>query len=72
MKPLTDHARRALASLADAPVVKGMFNPGVTDRLLRGGLAEIVMLPSPFKRDRGRERQFLRITNEGRKELGAK
>lgn len=68
--PLTDHGRRALASLLSAPVVKSMFNPGIVDRLLRGGLAEIVMLPSPFKKDRGRKRQFLQITDEGRKEVG--
>lgn len=70
--PLTEHSRRALASLKDAPAVKSLFNPGVVDRLLRGGLVEIVMLRSPFKKDRGRERQFLQITDEGRKEAGAK
>ncbi len=67
--PLTKHSRSVLIHLNDGPSPCYEFNPGVRDRLIRGGLVEIVQLPSPYKKHKGRLLSFLQITDAGRKEL---
>lgn len=67
--PLTAHARSELARLRIAPIPRQEFNPGVANRLERGRLAEIVMLPSPYKTHKGKRLAHLQITAAGRAEL---
>lgn len=64
--PLTEHAKGVLRSLANGPTPTQTVNPGVTNRLLREGLAEEVMRPSPFASHRGRPLAHLQITDAGR------
>ena len=70
-RKLSEHSRTKLAEIANAPAARGKINPGVVDRLTRGPepLCVIVMRPSPFKKDRGREVEHLMITTAGVLEL---
>jgi hypothetical protein len=70
--PLTRHGLSALKQIATAPAPCTEFNPGVINRLTRGGLAEIVQLPSPYKKHSGKNAKnvnFLQITDAGRSEI---
>lgn len=64
--PLTQHAMNTLRVVGSAPEPRCSCNPGVANRLLRGGLVESVMLPSPFKTHKGKGIEHLRITDAGR------
>jgi hypothetical protein len=66
---LTEHARGKLQEIAQSPLPTAMINPGVVNRLLRGGLVEIVQLKSPYKAHRGGTCAHLRITEAGRKAI---
>jgi hypothetical protein len=69
-RALTHHAIDALQRLRrSSHVPRQEFNPGIVDRLTRGGLAEIIDAPSPYKTRRGTI-QALRITEAGLQELG--
>jgi hypothetical protein len=67
--PLTPFALNALREIAKTPAPTMTINPGVTNRLLREGLVELVELPSPYKKHRGGTCWHLRITDEGLKRL---
>lgn len=70
-RPLTEASRLALADIANAARVRQSVNPGVADRLLRGGLVESKQLLSPFKTHRGGLVEHLVITTAGLDELRA-
>lgn len=68
--------RAQLERLLAGPLPRTNVNPGVIDRLTRGSspLAEVVQLPSPFKKDRRQDGSVqpcshLRITDVGRQWL---
>lgn len=63
--PLSNHAKSVLSSIANRPMVRHEVNPGVANRLLREALVESVMLPSPYKSDKGGDREHLQITDSG-------
>lgn len=68
--PLSKHAREVLDGLRITERPCSMINPGVVDRLLRGGLAELVQLRSPFPTHAQNQKvQHLRITDAGRAAL---
>lgn len=67
--PLSAHAVAELRNLQDAPVPRCSMNPGVVNRLLRDDLADIVMVPSPFKTHKFKLIAHMRITAAGRREL---
>ena len=73
-RPLGEAARSALAMLAEGPRPARQFNPGVAGRLVTGGLATMVDLPSPYPTHRRRARvrfvQHLQLTAAGKAELG--
>lgn len=64
-RPLSDHALGVLRDIGKSPVPRFLVNPGVSSRLLRDGLVEDVLLPSPCKKDKGKARSHLRITVSG-------
>lgn len=66
--PLSDVALAALRLVARGPLPRHRLNPGVTDRLRREALVEIVDLPSPYKSKPGLL-PHLRITDAGRAKL---
>ena len=66
MHPLSKHALAELKNLSKQPEPTNGINPGVVDRLERGGLAVVVQLPSPFKSHKGRNCAHLQITQAGR------
>jgi len=66
LRPLSAHAIAELRAIALAPVVACGVNPGVRDRLSRGGLVEFVELPSPFPTHKGRNTPHLQLTEAGR------
>ncbi len=51
--PLTAATRAALRSLLAGPKPRQEINPGVADRLRRGGLVDSVQQPSPYKTRKG-------------------
>lgn len=69
LHPLSDHARRVLSSLCHGPCVRQDINPGVTDRLAREDLIEMVDLPSPYASHKGRKIAHARITMAGRRKV---
>ena len=69
--PLSAHALAELRNIQTRPEPRIGVNPGVVNRLLREDLVELVQLPSPFKSHRGGVTEHLRITEAGRKVLGA-
>jgi len=68
--PLTAHALAELRDIASKPCPRQAVNPGVSDRLLREDLVEVVMLPSPFKTHGGKLLEHLEITDAGRRVAG--
>lgn len=70
-RPLTEHALSVLQGIAKAPLARLLVNPGVSTRLLRDGLVEDVLMPSPFKLDKRHVRSHLRVTNAGMQLLEA-
>lgn len=71
-RPLSVHALHALAELNRKSALSSQFNPGVTNRLLSGGLVELQNRPSPFASHRpGTHIDYLVITENGRAELRA-
>jgi hypothetical protein len=67
--PLSAHALAELKEIQANPVPRNAINPGVVDRLLREGLVESVMLPSPYKTHKGKACEHLAITMAGRAAL---
>ena len=65
LRPLSDRAIGVLKEIGKTPVARLLMNPGVSSRLLRDGLVEDVLLPSPFKSDKGKPRSHLRLTASG-------
>ena len=65
LRPLSYHAIGVLQEIGKAPVARLFVNPGVSSRFLRDGLVEDVLLPSPFKSDKGKPRSHLRLTASG-------
>lgn len=64
--PMSPQALRAQAALKDGPAPKATLNPGIVDRLIREGTAELVWLPSPYKTHKGRSIMHIRlITTKG-------
>jgi hypothetical protein len=66
LNPLSDHARDVLRRL---PLPSSSINPGVADRFLRGGLATVEQLPSPYKKHKGGTCAHLVRTEAGDREL---
>jgi hypothetical protein len=66
--PLTKAALVVLERMAEAPIPCPEVNPGVSNRLRREDLAELVDLPSPYKTKPGLY-PHLRITDQGRAAL---
>jgi hypothetical protein len=64
--PLSAHALSELRYLLKGPQPRQSFNAGVSDRLEREALVELVSLPSPFKSHKGKNIPFLQITDAGR------
>lgn len=54
-----------LLDLLDRPKPSSQVNPGVVDRLKRGGWVEFVMLRSPFKAHKGGNCTHLTLTRAG-------
>lgn len=69
--PLTPHALEVLRQLARAPMPRQEINAGVVNRFAREALAETVMRPSPYKTHKGKNIDFLQITDAGRARLNA-
>jgi hypothetical protein len=65
---LSDVALAALSWVARGPLPRHKLNPGVTTRLRREALIEVVDLPSPYKTKKGLL-PHLRITDAGRARL---
>ena len=63
------HMLRALCDLKREPQPDAAFNTGIVAILIREGLIDTPMLPSPFQADRGRNIRHLRLTDKGRKML---
>ena len=64
--PLKPGTIKVLGWLERWPMPSQELNPGVRDRLERGGYAEAVQLPSPYKKDKGALTTHYRITDAGR------
>ena len=69
--PLSPHARGKLLEISGRPMPPQEVNPGVVNRLLREKLVETVDMPSPYKKDRGRDIPHLAITAAGLSALAA-
>lgn len=67
---LSEHSLGRLREIARHPLPRQDVNPGVANRLLREGLVQEVLLPSPFKSHKGKSIAHLSITAEGRQRLG--
>lgn len=68
MNPLSKYARTTLRDLAiNGPKVRFEINNGCVDRLLGECLICIIKRPSPYQVDRGQPRDFVEITDAGRK-----
>lgn len=65
-KPISDHAESVLRML---PTVAQEINPGVRGVLLMHGYAEIVQLPSPYAKHKGRNTDHYAATEKGRRYL---
>lgn len=63
--PLTAHAIAALVDLSHGPKPRQELNPGIADRLLRGGLVESALLVSQYKTHGGKRIEHLRLTKAG-------
>jgi hypothetical protein len=63
-KPISDHSDRVLRSL---PLPAQEINPGARGRLLQAGYAEIVDMPSPYKKHRGALIPFYAVSEKGRR-----
>lgn len=68
--PLSALARAELQGLLRGPWPRQEVNPGVVNRLLRGGFVELVDMPSIYPTRKGNI-QFLRITDAGRAEVNS-
>lgn len=64
--PLTAVALSVLAQLQRGPLPAQCVNPGLGNRLERGGLVDIVGIRSPFKSHKGRKLAHYQITDAGR------
>lgn len=62
-KPISDHAESVLRNL---PLPAQEINPGVRGRLLQAGYAEIVKLPSPYKKHKGADIDHYAVSAKGR------
>lgn len=70
---LSPHALAELQDMArGGPIPRCAVNPGVARKLENSGLAECVMLPSPFRTHRGGKIQHCQITDAGRQFLSGK
>lgn len=64
-KPLSEHALAELGNIVRRPEPRCGVNPGVARKLVAEGLAEEVMLPSPFKIHKGGNTGHLKATPAG-------
>jgi hypothetical protein len=64
-RPLSDAAKTVLYVLAQGPIPRQEINPGVSDRLERESLVEVVDLPSPYKTHKGANIRHTRLTAAG-------
>ncbi len=69
--PLSKKALADLEWIATKPRPAQEINPGVHDRLDRGGLIERIELESPYATHKGRKIAFVQITQAGRNALAA-
>lgn len=67
--PLSTSTRLDLMWISQGPQPRQKFNPGAANRLERGGLVTIVMLPSPYKTHNGKNIAHLQISPAGKVEL---
>lgn len=65
-KPLSEASERVLRSL---PLASQEINPGVRGKLIQLGYAEIVRLPSPYKKHKGANIDHYDVTEKGRRFL---
>jgi hypothetical protein len=65
-RPLSEKAKAVLYVLARGPIPRQEINPGISDRLERKNLVEIVDLPSPYKSHKGANIRHTRLTSAGR------
>jgi hypothetical protein len=65
-KPISDHAEKMLRLL---PMAAQEINPGVRGVLLMHGYAEIVRLPSPYKKHKGQLIDHYDVSEKGRRFL---
>ena len=70
--PLSETAKAALRGMTLAPVPRNTLNPGVANRLLRGGLVGSAMLTSPYKNHMGKDIEHFRITAAGKEVIESK
>ena len=68
-RPLSVDAISALTTICREPIPRQEFNPGVTDRLTRDGLAKFENLPSPYKTHRKKRISHLVVTDAGRDKI---
>lgn len=61
---LSAFAIDALRKIKETPTPSQEFNPGVTGKLVREGLAELILLPTPYKTRSGKI-EHLKITSHG-------
>ena len=66
MKPISDHAESMLRNL---PLPAQEINPGVRGVLLMHSYAEIVQLPSPYKKHKGQNIDHYDVSAKGRRYL---
>ena len=69
--PLTPHATERLRQLLRGPIPANEINAGVINRFMREDLAELVMLPSPYKSHKGSNTNHVQITDKGRTYLAS-
>lgn len=60
--PLTATAKAILVDIRTSPCPCQEVNAGVGNRLMRGGLVEVVLLPSPYKNHKGKPIPFYKAT----------
>ncbi|MGZ8172853.1 MULTISPECIES: hypothetical protein [Methylobacter] len=66
IRSLSEYATTQLRYMAQGPVARQSINPGAVWRLVEDGLAESVMLPSPYPTHKGQDIEHLSITDAGR------
>lgn len=71
MAEISEHSMGCLRDIEHEPKPSNYFNPGVVNLLVvTRELAEIVLLPSPYKTHKGKRIPHLQILPAGRRLLG--